>query len=99
VLHHLTLLAKTNQTEFKFGITDGNNLKDYNFSLNAEEQNVRVPMGNFKTRYLSNAPVGDQVKYEIWMATEGNYFPYKIIVTDSKGGKLTQVLTDISITP
>ncbi len=99
VLYHVPLLVKTGQTEFKFGITDGNNLKDYNFSLNAEEQNVRVPMGNFKTRYISNTQLVEQVKYEIWMATEGNYFPYKIIVTDSKGGKLTQVLTDISITP
>ena len=99
VLYHLPLLVKTDQTEFKFGIADDNNLEDYNFSLNAEEQNVRLPMGNFKARYISNTPVGEQVKYEIWMATEGNYFPYKVIVTDSKGGKLTQVLTDISITP
>jgi hypothetical protein len=99
VLYHLPLLAKMEQTAFKFGITDGNNLEDYSFTLDAGEQNVRVPMGSFKSRYISNTPVGEQVKYEIWMATERDYFPYKIIVTDAKGGKLTQVLTDISITP
>jgi hypothetical protein len=99
VLYHLPLLAKTNQTEFKFGITDGNNLENYSFSLGADEQNISVPMGTFKTRYISSTPVGEQVKYEIWMAIERDYFPYKIIVTDSKGGKLTQVLTDLFITP
>ncbi len=99
VLYHLSLLVKTDQTEFKFSIADDNNLQDYNFSLNAEEQDVHVPMGSFKARYISNTPLVSQVKYEIWMATEGNYFPYKIIVTDAKGGQLTQVLTDISITP
>ncbi len=99
VLYHLPLLVKTHQTEFKFGITDGNNLKHYSFNLNAAEQNIHVPMGSFKARYISNAPLAEQMQYEIWMASERDYFPYKIIVTDSKGVKLTQVLTDISITP
>ncbi len=99
VLYHLPLLVKTEQTAFKFGITDGNNLEDYSFNLGTDEQEVQVPKGTFKARYISNTPAGEQVKYEIWMAIEHDYFPCKIIVTDSKGGKLTQVLTDLSITP
>lgn len=99
VLYHVPLLVKTDQTSFKFGITDGNNLEDYSFTLSPEEHTTEVPLGDFKTRYIANIPAGEQVKYEIWMAIEHNYFPYKIIVTDSKGGKLTQVLTDLSITP
>ncbi len=99
LLYHLPLLVKMDQTEFKFAIADDNNLEDYSFSLNTEEHNILMPMGTFKTRYISNTPVGKQVKYEIWMATAHAYFPYKIIVTDAKGGQLTQVLTNISITP
>ena len=99
VLYHLPLMAKSAHAEFKFGISDGNNLEAYHFNLTVDEQNVRVPLGNFKTRYISSTPKGEEVKYEIWMATERDNFPCKIIVTDSKGGKLTQVLTDLSITP
>jgi len=99
LLYHLPLLAKSGQSEFKFSITDGNNLEAYSFSLAPEEQAVRVPLGTFKTRYISNTPIGDTVKYEIWMATERDNFPCKIIVTDSSGGKLTQVLTQLTITP
>lgn len=99
VLYHLPLLAKTDQSAFKFGITDGNNLEDYSFTLSPEEQSIEVPLGSFKTRYISNTPLGEQVKYEIWMALGRDNFPCKIIVTDAKGGKLTQVLTDLSITP
>lgn len=99
VLYHLPLLAQSGQSEFKFGITDGNNLEDYSYNFAPEEQNVRVPLGEFKTRYLSSTPVGEQVKYQIWMATERNNFPCKIIVTDAKGGRLTQVLTQLTITP
>lgn len=104
LLYHLPInvksgLIKPGQTEFKLSISDGNNLAAYSFNLAADEQEVRVPLGTFKTRYISNTPVGDQVKYEIWMATDRDSFPCKIIVTDSGGGKLTQVLTALTITP
>ena len=99
LLYHLPILVKAGQTEFNFSISDGNNLQAYNFKLAADEQNVRVPLGTFKTRYISNTPMGDQVNYEIWMAVDRDSFPCKIIVTDSGGGKLTQVLTALTITP
>jgi hypothetical protein len=99
VLYHLPLMAKSDQTEFKFSITDGNNLENYRFTLATEQQEVRVPLGTFTTRYISSTPLAEEVKYEIWMATELNNFPCKIIVTDAKGGKLTQVLTELTITP
>jgi len=99
MLYDLPLLMKSNPSEFKFSISDGNNLQDYSFTVAAEEQNVRVPLGTFKSRYVTSIPVGDEVKYEIWLATERDYFPCKIIVTDSNGGKLTQVLTQLTITP
>jgi len=99
VLYHLPLLVQPGEAEFKFSMTDGNNLENYSFNLSAETQNVRVPLGKFKTRLISNTPIGETVKYEIWMALEHDNFPCKIVVTDAKGGKLTQVLTGLTITP
>ena len=100
VLYHLPLLAKPGQSVFKFNITDGNNQDEYSYHLTADEQNVSVPLGTFKTRYItSSSPNPDAVKYEIWLATERDNYPCKIVVTDAKGGKLTQVLTQLTITP
>lgn len=99
VLYHLPLLTQPGEAEFKFSMTDGNNLENYSFSLDAETQTVRVPLGKFQARLISNTPIGDTVKYEIWMAIEHDNFPCKIVVTDAKGGKLTQVLTGLTITP
>ncbi len=99
LLYHLPMLLKSELSDFNFSITDGNNLESYKFFLAPEEQNVRVPLGKFKARFISNTPAGKEVKYEIWMSTEGNIPPYKIIVTDSNDGKLTQVLTELTITP
>jgi hypothetical protein len=99
VLYHLPLLAQTVKKEIELNITDGNNLEQYRFTLSPEVQTIRVPMGEFVTRYFSSLPVAGQITYEIWMVSERDNFPFKVIVTDSNGGKLTQVLTDLSVTP
>ena len=99
VLYHLPMLSKAIQSEYKFNITDGNNLEPYDFNLAPDEREVTVPLDTYKTRYVSNIPVGEEVKYEIWLAIDRHYFPCKIIVTDAKGGKLTQELTKLTITP
>lgn len=99
VLYHLPLLAQSENPEFKFSIADGNNVEDYNFTLAPEQQKVRVQMGEFKTRLISSLPNGEAIKYDIWLATEHDFIPCKIIVTDAKGGELTQVLTQLTITP
>lgn len=99
VLYHLPLLAQSVNPELKFSIADGNNVEDYNFILAPEEHSTHVPLGTFKTKLISSIPAGEAIKYEIWLTTEHDYIPCKIIVTDAKGGKLTQVLTGLTITP
>lgn len=99
VLYQLSLLAKTTQDTQNFSITDGNNLQAYSFHYSTKEREISVPLGSYKSRNVSNTPVADGVQYEIWMASELDNYPCKIIVTDSSGGKLTQVLTGLTITP
>lgn len=99
ILYHLPMLASKGLAAFKFAISDGNNMENYQFALAAETQSIQVPLGEFSSRHISSTPAGEQVRYEIWMATERDYFPLKVIVTDSAGGKLTQVLTELTITP
>jgi hypothetical protein len=98
-MYHLPTLVKSGQDEFKFGITDGNDMKIYDFSVAPENKNISVPLGKFNARYIYSTPIGDEVKYEVWMATDRDDFPCKLTVTDSKGGKITQVLTELTITP
>ena len=99
LLYHLPLLLASAPTELKLSVTDGNNLEIYLFNFSPKEREVTVPLGSYKTRYISNTPIGEEIKYEIWLAIEQNNYPCKIIVTDSSGGKLTQVLTKLTITP
>lgn len=99
VLYHLPHVSKSADTEFKFSITDGNSLDDYTYTLTPEETSVSVPLGAYKTRHIYGISTSTAVKYDIWMASELDYFPCRIIVTDAKGGKLTQILTHLTVTP
>jgi hypothetical protein len=99
LLYHLPLLLRTEHPDLKFSITDGNNIEAYSFAVLPETQKIRVPLGAFSTRLITNIPIGDEMKYEIWLTDDQNAFPCKIIVTDTGGGKLTQVLTALTVTP
>lgn len=99
VLYYLPLMVKSGQTEFNLSLTDGTNLEAYSFQLLPKEREITVPLGTYQTRYITNTPIGEEVKYEIWMATELDNYPCKVIITDSNGGKLTQVLTGLTVNP
>jgi hypothetical protein len=99
LLYHLSLVMKSEPGELKFSITDGNNLEAYRFNIAPGEREVTVPLDTYQTRYITSSPIAEEVRYEIWMSTKHDNFPCKIVVTDAKGGKLTQVLTQLTITP
>lgn len=99
LLYQLPLLVRSGKNELDISLTDGNNLEPYHFTFATDTQNTRTPLGTFKTRLISNIPLATEVRYEIWLADERENFPCKVIVTDSAGGKLTQVLTDLTIAP
>lgn len=80
-----------------FNMTNGSKLDIYNYRI-MPNQNVSVPLGTFKAWYLTSIEAGTN-RTELWLATEHYNFPYKMIITDRDGDKLTQVLTKIDFVP
>lgn len=81
-------------TELNFNVTDGSRVKEYKYRV-TNDQSVTVPLGTFKSSYVSSLSRGDEKRTEIWLATEHFNFPYKMIITESDGSKAAQVLTHI----
>lgn len=79
-----------------FYMTNGSKIDIYNYRI-TPNQSVTVPLGTFKALYLASTPEADASRTEIWLAAEHNNFPYKMIITDRDGDKLTQVLTKIDL--
>jgi Protein of unknown function (DUF3108) len=89
-------LAKTDKLDFH--MTNGGKLDIYNYRI-SHGQSVTVPLGTFKALYVASVPEAGSNRTEIWLATEHDNFPYKMVITDPDGGSLTQVLTKFDIEP
>ena len=81
-----------------FYMTNGNKLDTYTYRI-TPGQSVTVPFGTFKALYVASPQKAGENRTEIWLATELDNFPCKMVITDSDGGKLTQVLTQFNSTP
>ena len=87
-----------NATTFKFYMTNGSKVDDYSYRITANKS-VTVPLGTFKALYVASPPQAGKNRTEIWLAAEHANFPYKMDITDSDGGKLSQVLTQFRFEP
>lgn len=81
-----------------FHMTNGSKVDIYNYLI-TPDQSVTVPLGTFKALYVSSIPKTGEGQTEIWLAAEYANFPYKIVITDPDGDKLTQVLTQFNSEP
>lgn len=81
-----------------FHMTNGSKVDIYNYRI-TPGQSVTVPLGTFKALYVASPPKAGESRTEIWLATEHANIPYKMVITDPDGGKLTQVLTRFDFVP
>lgn len=89
-------LAKTDVLNFH--MTNGGKLDIYNYRI-MHGQSVTVPLGTFKALYVASVPEAGVNRTEIWLAGEHFDFPYKMVITDPDGGKLSQELTKFTFVP
>ena len=87
-----------NATTLDFYMTNGSKVDIYNYLI-TPGQSVTVPLGTFKALYVASPPKAGESRTEIWLAAEHANFPYKMVITDPDGGKLTQVLTQFIVEP
>jgi hypothetical protein len=89
-------LSKTDQLNFH--MTNGSKLDIYDYRV-THGQSVTVPLGTFKALYVASVPEAGVNRTEIWLATEHANFPYKMVITDPDGDKLTQMITKFDFVP
>lgn len=97
-MYQFMFMPLKNATALDFYMTNGSKVDIYNYLI-TPGQNMTVPLGTFKALYVASPPKAGESRTEIWLATEYANFPYKMVITDPDGGKLTQVLTRFDFTP
>lgn len=97
-MYQFMFLDLQGKSTLDFHMTNGSKLDIYNYQITAD-QNIEVPFGTFKAIYVSTPPQANGAKTEIWLATERNQLPVKVVVTEGGGNRYTQTLTRLTITP
>ncbi len=97
-MYQFMFLSLEKTDVLSFHMTNGGKLDIYNYRI-AHDQSVTVPLGTFKALYIASVPEAGTNRTEIWLSAEHANFPYKLVITDSDGDKLTQVLTKFDFVP
>lgn len=95
-MYQFMFLSLEKSKNLNFNMTNGSKLDIYNYHI-TPDQSVTVPLGTFKALYVASVPEAGASRTEIWLAVDYSNFPCKIVITDPDGGKMTQVLTTLSI--
>lgn len=97
-MYQFMFLSLENVNSLNFNMTNGGKLDVYNYRI-TPGQSVTVPLGTFKALYLASTPEEGASRTEIWLAVDHANFPYKLVVTEKDGGKISQVLTRFDLVP
>lgn len=80
-----------------FMMTDGNKLDSYHYAI-GPRQILDTGAGPCDSLYLDNQAKPGESRTEIWVSTKTN-LPCKMIITDTHGEEVTQLLSGLHITP
>lgn len=80
-----------------FMMTDGNKLDSYHYAI-GPRQILDTGAGPCDSLYLDNQAKAGESRTEIWVSTKTN-LPCKMIITDTHGEEVTQLLSGLHITP
>ncbi len=97
-MYQFMFMELANTDKLDFHMTNGDKLDIYNYRI-THGQSVTIPLGTFKALYVASVPEAGSNRTEIWLAEEHANFPYKMIITDPDGSKLSQVLIKFDSVP
>ena len=97
-MYQFMFLPLQKAAKLDFSMTNGSKLDDYHYSI-IHNQRIKVPAGEFDTMYLFSDAKAGETRSEIWLSTQHNNLPCKMIITDADGDQLIQVLSRFEIKP
>jgi hypothetical protein len=72
--------------------SNGKKIENYRYQL-AGEETLDTPLGKLKTLHLVKQREGNDNGVEIWLSTENNQFPVKLLISENDGSKFEQLIT------
>ncbi|MGC2166283.1 MAG: DUF3108 domain-containing protein [Gallionella sp.] len=97
-MYQFMFLALQPGNELDFPMTNGSKLDNYHYSV-VKSELLSTPAGELDTLYLDNQAKSGENRTQIWLSTLNHNLPCKLIVTESDGDELTQILSKLEVKP
>jgi len=97
-MYQFMFLALQPAAALDFPMTNGSKLDNYHYAI-AHGPKLKTPAGEFSTLYLDSQAKAGESRTEIWLATQLNNLPCKMIITDADGDQLIQILSKLDSKP
>lgn len=72
--------------------SNGKKIENYRYQL-AGEETLDTPLGKLKTLHLVKQRENGDNGVEIWLSTENNLFPVKLLISENDGSRFEQLIT------
>lgn len=95
-MYQFMFLSLKAGTTLDFPMTNGGKLDTYHYVI-ARGEMLKTTAGEFNTLYLDSQAKKGENRTEIWLATQQFNLPCKMIVTESDGDQLSQILNKLEI--
>jgi len=95
-MYQFMFLSLKAGTTLDFPMTNGGKLDNYHYAITRGET-LKTPAGEFNTLYLDSQAKKGESRTEIWLATNQYNLPCKMIITETDGDQLTQILSKLEI--
>ncbi|MEK7877566.1 MAG: DUF3108 domain-containing protein [Pseudomonadota bacterium] len=92
LMYQFMFLPAEKLGDLAFHMTNGKKVEPYRYRLAGTEM-IDTPLGKLSTlRLVKQREPGDNA-VEVWLASDRNYFPVRLLILENDGSKFEQVIT------
>lgn len=84
--------------QFDVWMTNGRKLDRYHYSITPDIE-IATPLGYMKTLHLVKERQANESAAEVWLATEHNFFPVRVLIVEKDGTRYDQIITRLDFKP
>jgi hypothetical protein len=95
-MYQLLFLPLERQRSVEFPMTNGRKLDHYRYQITPDVE-VETPLGRLKALHLVKQREGDESAAELWLSTEHQRFPVKLVIVEKNGMRIEQLIQTLEI--
>jgi hypothetical protein len=96
IMYQLMFWPMSRMNQVEFALTNGRKLDNYRYKVNQEVE-LTTPLGKVKTLHLVKQHAPGETGTEIWLSTQHQYFPVKVVYIEKDGVRFEQLIKTLEI--